>query len=361
MTQEMQEIRSLARQFAAAELRPHNERWDAERTLDDDVVAKVAELGFFGMLVQEADGGMGFDMAVYAAALEELAWGEPALALLVAHSTIAADLIARHGSAAQRQEWVGPLAAGEAIGCIAFAEDEGTVEPASLKTRAERLGDDGWHVKGRKPWVTNGDRADHAIVLAAAEDGAALFVVPRATGFATVSRADTMGFRPVSLVDLEIDARLEAKHRLGTAGDPAGDDDIVGRISAAAIAIGIAQAALDHAVRYAGEREQFGQPIRNFDGMKHKLAVMATRTAAARALLEYAAVRPGDAVAAAMAKLEAAGCAMYVTTEAVQVFGGYGYMRDYPVEKLMRDAKATEIMHGSSETLRRRVAEALYA
>jgi alkylation response protein AidB-like acyl-CoA dehydrogenase len=359
MTQELQEIRSLAREFAAAELRPYGEAWDADRRFGADVVAKLAELGFFGMLIAEADGGMGFGLPAYAAALEELAWGEPAVALLVAHSAAAADFIARHGSAAQREEWLGAMAAGELFGCLAFSEEDH--DDDALRTRAVR-DHDGWRLRGRKRWVSNGDRADLAVVLAGTDEGDALFAVPRQAGWQTGARADTLGLRPIALVDLEFDAALEAKHELGVAPqDPRGDGDGVGRVSTAVIAVGIAQAALEHAVRYAAEREQFGRPIRSFDGIQQKLAEMATRTAAARALLERAVAEPADVALTAMAKIAAADCAMYVTTEAVQVFGGYGYMRDYPVEKLMRDAKSTQIMHGSTDTLRRRVAEALYA
>jgi alkylation response protein AidB-like acyl-CoA dehydrogenase len=359
MMQELQEIRSLAREFAAAELRPHSERWDAERRLDPDLVGKLAELGFFGMLIPEADGGMGFDTAVYAAALEELAWGEPAVALLVAHSVLAADLIARHGNDEQRARWLGGMAAGEIIGCIAFAED-GHPPLDALNTRAERDGD-GWRLRGRKRWVSNGAAADVVVVLASTPDGPALFAVPREHATPGAA-AQTLGLRALPLVDLELDADLGADALLGTAaGDPREDDDALGRTSAAAIAVGIAQAALDHAVGYAAVREQFGRPIRSFDGIRDKLVDMALRTTAARALLERAAAAPHDAAAAAMAKLAAADCAMHVTTEAVQVYGGYGYMRDYPVEKLMRDAKATQIMHGSSDALRARIAEALYS
>jgi alkylation response protein AidB-like acyl-CoA dehydrogenase len=199
-----------------------------------------------------------------------------------------------------------------------------------------------------------------AVVLASMDEGPALFTVPAAE--MTVSgRATTLGLRSVAVVDVELNARLDQEQLLARLdSEPGGDSDWLGRLSTAAIAVGIAQAALDHAVRYAGEREQFGRPIRMFEGIQHKLAEMATRVVAARALVGRSAADPHDAAASAMAKLLAAECAMYVTNEAVQVFGGYGYMKDYPVEKLMRDAAATGIMHGSSETQRLRIAESLY-
>ncbi|HEX6134572.1 MAG TPA: acyl-CoA dehydrogenase family protein [Longimicrobiales bacterium] len=354
--QELLEIRSLAREFAAAELRPHVERWDAERTVDDDVAGKIAELGFFGMLVPESAGGMGFDPATYVAALEELAWGEAGIALLVAQSVIAADLLSRYGGSAHADVLAG-LAAGEQIGCIAFAEDD-EAEPARASAA-----DRGWTFSGRKRWVTNATKADIAIVQAHVDDDAALFVLPRADGFVVGDRAATMGLRTVPVVDLLLDGvTAPADARLRWRGtDPRSAIDPLGGLSAAAIAVGVAQAALDHAVQYANVREQFGRPIRSFEGIQHKLAEMATRTTAARALVARAAELHDDPAAVAMAKLAAGSCAMYVTTEAVQIFGGYGYMRDYPVEKLMRDAKAMEMLHGTNEQQRLRIAEALYA
>jgi alkylation response protein AidB-like acyl-CoA dehydrogenase len=359
-TQEIMEIRGLARDFAAAELRPNAERWDAERALDDDVPGKIAELGFFGMLVPEESGGMGFSLGTYLGALEELAWGEPAAALLVAQSVIAADVLTRFGGSEQTV-LLGALAAGEQLGCIALAEEESSTDAHVAAQAVE--GSDGWSFTGTKQWVTNGAAAGVAIVLADAEGAHALFALTPDNGYRTGGRAATMGLRAVPVVSLELDgvsARSDA--RLGWSGaDAHAAIDPLGSLSAAAIAVGIAQAALDHAVGYAGEREQFGRPIRSFEGIQFKLAEMATRTASARALIERAAERPQDAAAAAMAKLAAGSCAMYVTTDAVQIFGGYGYMRDYPVEKLMRDAKAMEMLHGTSEMQRLRIAAALYA
>ncbi|HEX6308829.1 MAG TPA: acyl-CoA dehydrogenase family protein [Longimicrobiales bacterium] len=355
-TQELLEIRSLARDFAAAELRPHVERWDAQRAIDEGVTAKLAELGFFGMLIPESSGGMGFELSTYLAALEELAWGEAGVALLVAQSVIAADVLVRFGAGA-RTDVLAALAAGEQLGCIALAEDD----PANA-ARASASGDV-WTFSGTKRWVTNAPQAHIAIVEARAGDAAALFALTRDDGLEIGRRADTMGLRSVPVVDLVLDGvKAPASARLGWRGaDARAAVDPLGSLSAAAIAVGVAQAALDHAVQYANVREQFGRPIRSFEGIQYKLAEMATRTVAARALVARAAALPDAPAAAAMAKLAAGSCAMHVTTEAVQIFGGYGYMRDYPVEKLMRDAKAMEMLHGTSEQQRLRIAEALYA
>ncbi|HEX2167072.1 MAG TPA: acyl-CoA dehydrogenase family protein [Longimicrobiales bacterium] len=359
-TSEMLEIRGLARDFAAAELRPNAERWDAERAVDDNVAAKIGELGFFGMLMPEEKGGMGLGLRTYLAALEELAWGETAVALLVAQSVIAADVIARFGGN-DHDEILGSLAAGDKVGCIAFAEDESSTDD-HVDASAEADGD-GWSLSGVKQWVTNGAAADVAIVLANAAGEPALFALDSASGYRVGDRAATMGLRAVPVVSLDVTGvRAPAGARLAWSDtDTRSAIDPLGSLSAAAIAVGLSQAALEHAVRYANEREQFGRPIRSFEGIQFKLAEMATRTVAARALVERAADQPEDAGAAAMAKLAAGSCAMYVTTDAVQIFGGYGYMRDYPVEKLMRDAKAMEMLHGTSEMQRLRIAAALYA
>jgi alkylation response protein AidB-like acyl-CoA dehydrogenase len=358
ITPEMLEIRGLARDFAAAELRPNAERWDANQALDDEVTSKIAELGFFGMLVPEEGGGMGFSLATYLGALEELAWGEPAVALLVAQSVIAADVLVRFGDGNHEPALTG-LAAGEKLGCIAFADDDSSSE-GDVRAVA---GADGWTFDGVKRWVTNGVAADVTILLATALGEPALFALSRDAGYTTGPPAATMGLRAVPVVPMDLSGAMAPQAaRLNWSGaDTRSALDPLASLSVAAIAVGIAQAALEHAVRYADEREQFGRPIRSFEGIQFKLAEMATRSAAARALIERAAERPDDAAAAAMAKLAAGSCAMYVTTDAVQIFGGYGYMRDYPVEKLMRDAKAMEMLHGTSEMQRLRIAAALYA
>ena len=328
---EILEIRNLARDFANAELRPHTEAWDAEGSFDATLPGKIAELGFFGMLLPEDKGGMGFDVATYVAALEELAWGEAGAALLVAENVIAADIIAHHGTDAARAQWLEPLTSGAATACFAAAD---------ARVNGDRI-------QGSARFIVNGARANLAIVATEAGTYAT-------DGFTANIDAAPLGLRTIGVADLTLDG---AAVKLDTAAA----ETPVAALSIAAVATGIAQAALDHAVRYANEREQFGRPIRMFEGIQAKLAEMATRVAAARALTANAAVDPANVAEAAMAKLFAATGAMFVTTEAVQIFGGYGYMRDYPVEKLMRDAKAMELLHGSNETQRTRIAEALYA
>ena len=358
--QELQEIRTLAREFAQSELRPHVEAWDHAASFGDETLAHVAELGFFGMLVPDANGGRGFDLATYVVALEQLAWGEPGVALVVAHANFAAQLIERLGSAAQKSAWLEQIARGSVIPALALAEDNSGADLANITTKANRDGD-AWVLNGAKAWVSNAGRADLLVVLAAAPDGNKLFLVPRAAGWKAGVRAQTLGLRPLGLSRVELSSmRLAQDQLLGNAAvDETGSiTGALGNLSIAAISLGIAQAALDHAVAYADEREQFTRKLRDFEGLQFKLAEMVTRTEAARSLLQRAAAEGGALTN--MAKLFASETAMWVTTNAVQIFGGYGYMRDYPVEKLMRDAKAMELLEGTNELQRVRIAEALY-
>jgi alkylation response protein AidB-like acyl-CoA dehydrogenase len=376
------EIRDLARQFAEAELRPHVEAWDRQGALAPAVLVQLGELGFFGMLVPEEHGGMGFDVGTYLVALEALAWGEPTVALTLSiHSAFAVSLLLRHGTAEQKSRWLPSLATGERIGCFALSEESAGSDAAAVACRAERDGDE-WALTGEKKWVTNGrlpggpaglavviartggeeggdqaDRADRAAGLSA-------FLVPTdADGWDVVGRERTMGMRALEVVTVRLDGlRLPADALLGDAGQGfrlAMEGLDLGRLGIAAQAVGIGQAALDHALAYGAEREQFGRPIREFEAIQFMLADMATRVAAARSLLERAAEERTTAWSA-MAKLFASEMAMAVTTDAVQIFGGYGYMRDYPVEKLMRDAKATEIYEGTNEIQRVVIARDLY-
>lgn len=386
---EQQEIRALARELAANEIRPFAAEWDARRELDPEIFRKLAELGFLGMLVPEEHGGLGLDWGTYLLALEELAWGDASVALTVAmQNGPVAQLLLCAGSEEQKRTWLPRLAAGEILGALAISEPQGGSEMAAMTTRAERTGG-GWRVRGRKAWVTNGARAGLVVVFARTGEGAgdagAFLVEPRAEGYRPVRRARTLGFRASETVEVELDGVFVPED--GLLGGPTDGHHLAvqaldaGRLGVAAQAVGIAQAAFEHATAYAVQREQFGRPIAEFEAIQFKLADMAARITAARALTYDAArfapaagspaqdapgVGSGGGSAgagpchgaseftlrAAMAKLAAGETAMWVTTQAVQIFGGYGYMRDYPVEKLMRDAKGTEIHHGTGETLR---------
>jgi alkylation response protein AidB-like acyl-CoA dehydrogenase len=373
VTSEQLEIRSLARQFASGEIRPYSATWDASRELDESAFRKLAELGFLGMRVPEFSGGLELELSTYLVALEQLSWGDAAVGLSVAiHNGPVTELIARHGSEEQRAHFLPQMASGESLGAFALSEPEAGSDARAVTTEAERI-DGGWHLRGTKRWVTNGERAGLVIVFArTGEDTLGAFLVdPSAAGYSVTGRERTMGLRASETVSIELDLTVPDDRVLG---DPARgyvyalEALEVGRLGVAAQAVGIAQAAFEHACRYAVERKQFGKSLSAFGAIQAKLADMATGVAAARALiLEVAGRRdaldagqedpapegsPSIAAAAAMAKLIASETAMNVADEAVQIFGGYGYMRDYPVEKLMRDAKGTEIYEGTNEVLR---------
>ncbi|MDT8341418.1 MAG: acyl-CoA dehydrogenase family protein [Longimicrobiales bacterium] len=372
-TSEQLEIRSLARDFARGEIAPAAERWDAEQAIPDEVFGKLAELGFLGMLVPESHGGLALDLTTYLLVLEELARADASLALSVAiHNGPVPALLLAHGSDAQRREWLPRLAAGEVLGAFALSEADAGSDAAAV-TCAAREVEDGWVLTGRKAWVTNGARAGVVLTFArTGPDGIGCFLVaPSAPGYRVTRRVTTMGHRASETVDVELDeVHLPADALVGDPGHGlalALESLVLGRTGVAALALGVAQSALDHATRYSLEREQFGRPLADFGATQAKLANMAARIAGARAALHEVGrrlqgVRDGvpdegtgaDALSARVAgtKLLASEAAMYAADEAVQIFGGYGYMRDYPVERLMRDAKGTEIYEGTSEVMR---------
>jgi hypothetical protein len=376
-TPEQQEIQSLARDFAEGELRPHSAEWDAAGALDEGVWGSLAELGFLGMLVPEEHGGLGFDPGTYLLVLEELAWGDASVALGVAiHNGPVTHLLARHGSDEQKSRWLPRLASGEVLGAFGLSEAGVGGDPAAVATRAERDGD-GWILRGGKRWVTNGGRAGLVVVFARTGDDremGAFLVEPSADGYAVQGAETTLGFRGSQTTRIALDGvRLEADALLG-GGDQGLDHALealdMARIGVAALSVGLGRSAMEHAVRYATEREQFGRPIARFGAIQAKLADMHQKVAAARALT-WRAGEAVEAVAAgrlartgpdgltaraAAAKLAASEAATWVADEAVQIFGGYGYMRDYPVEKLLRDAKGTEIFEGTSEIMRHVIA-----
>lgn len=376
-TPEQLEIKALAHEFAAGELRPHTHEWDESRTLGDDVFGKLAELGFLGMLVGEQYGGLDFDLTTYLLVLEELAWGDAAVALAVSiHSGPVAGLVQWHGTEEQKAHWLPALASGDVLGAFALSEEGAGSNPAAMRTSAGWDGDE-WRIDGEKKWVTNGRRAGLLVTFArTGNEDISTFLVPGdARGLSVGSRETTMGFRASDTVKIELNgARVGGDGLLGEAGAGlrhALEALDLGRIGVAVQASGVGRAAMEHAARYSLEREQFGREIARFGAIQAKLAEMAARVSAGRALaLEAAeameafrgdggALRTGvDGVTsrAAIAKLVASEAATWSADEAVQIYGGYGYMRHYPVEKLLRDAKGYEIFEGTNEILRQVIA-----
>jgi alkylation response protein AidB-like acyl-CoA dehydrogenase len=378
LTEEQREIQRMAREFAATHLAPHAAEWDRDGVYDPTVVPRLAELGFFGMTAPAEYGGLGLDTVTYLLALEEIAAADAATAVLLSvHNSLPTHMLVHHGTAEQQDRFLRPMARGDLIGAFALSEPDAGSDAASLSTQAERVGDT-YVLNGTKAWVSNGNRAGVILAMArtdrpddrrGAKGISAFIVTPDLPGFHVGKKEDKMGLRGSPTVQLVFDdLRVPADRMLGEPGNGltyalASLDQ--GRLGIATQALGIARAALDHSVRYAGERRQFGQPIRAHGAIQAKLADMATRVAQARALTFGAAAARdrGESITqlGAMAKLAASETAMWVATQAVQVFGGYGYITDYPVERLFRDAKVTEIYEGTSEIQRIVIGRALYS
>lgn len=379
LTEEQREIQRLAREFAQQQIAPHSETWDREATFDPAIIDQLGELGFLGMMIPEEYDGLALDTRTYLVALEEIAAVDASIAVAMSvHNSLPTQMLLRWGTEEQKQRYLKPMARGERLGAFALSEPEAGSDAASLRTQAVRDGDC-WVLNGTKAWVTSGN-ADNAVILAMARTdspeerrgarGISTFIVtPDMPGFHVGKKEDKMGLRASPTVQLAFDnLRVPAENLLGQEGQGfiyAMQSLDHGRLGISAQAIGIARAALEHSVRYAGERRQFGQPIKEFEAIQFKLADMATRITAARALLYSAAAAKdrGESITqfSAMSKLMASETAMWTTTQAIQIFGGYGYIKDFPVERLFRDAKVTEIYEGTSEIQRIVIARQLYA
>jgi hypothetical protein len=372
------EIVMLARELSEQEIAPYAAEWDRSRVFPAEVMAKLGELGFMGLRIPEEYGGLGLDVLTYMMVLEEIAAADAAVSIsLSVHNSLPVTMLVLHGSEEQKRRWLAPMAGGQVLAAFSLSEADSGTDASALRTQAVRDGD-GWVLNGTKAWVTNGDVADLIVVMARTDTpedrrrhrGISAFLVPRETpGVEPGKPEEKMGLRASRTTTVAlINVRLPGNALLGKEGEgyiyalSALDK---GRLGVAAQAVGIARAAVAHAVRYAGERTQFERPIKEFQAVQFMLADMATEVAAARSLLHEAAraADRGERVtrAASMAKLFASETAMRVTTQAIQVFGGYGYMRDYPVERLFRDAKVTEIYEGTSEAQRIVIARGLYS
>jgi len=377
LTEEQTEVQKLAREFAQAEIVPHSSEWDEKAYFEPTLVKKLGDLGFLGMMLPEEYDGLGTDTGTYLIALEEIAAADASVAVLMSvHNSLPTQMILRYGSDAQKTRFLNRMARGELLGAFALSEPDAGSDASSLTTQAVKDGAC-WVLNGTKSWVTNGNTADVIIVMARTDStgsrrGArgigAFIVTPDLPGFTVGKKEDKLGLRASPTVQLNFDnLRVPAENLLGdeTQGFVYAMQSLDnGRLGIAAQAIGIARAALEHSVVYASERKQFGKSLKEFEAIQFKLADMAMRVAGSRALLHAAAAAKdrGQSIRqfSSMAKLMSSETAMWVTTQAVQIFGGYGYVKDYPVERLMRDAKVTEIYEGTSEIQRIVIARALY-
>jgi len=366
LSEEHEMIRKMDRDFAENEVAPTAAERDEEERFDREIFDKMAELGLTGIPWPEEYGGIGSDYLAYAIAVEELSRVcASSGVVLSAHTSLASWPIYRFGTEEQKQKYLVPLARGTSIGAYALTEPGSGSDAASMKTTAVKQGDH-YVINGSKIFITNGGVADIYIIFAVTDPekghrGISAFIVESTfPGFKVGKLERKMGIRssPTAEIIFE-DLIVPAENLLGEEGQGFKIAMMTldgGRNGIAAQAVGIAQGALDAAIRYAKERKQFNKPIIANQGISFKLADMATHVEAARLLTYQAAWLESKGLpygkASAMAKLFAGDTAMMVTTEAVQIFGGYGYTKDYPVERFMRDAKITQIYEGTQEIQR---------
>jgi butyryl-CoA dehydrogenase len=366
-------IRDTARELAAKEILPKAADIDRQHRYPKEVVARLAELGLMGVAVPQEWGGAGMDTVSYALALEEISRACASTGTIMSvNNSLVCDPLLRFGSDAQKKTWLLPLASGQKLGCFALSEPDAGSDAASLKTTARKQGD-AWVLSGTKNFITNGPVADLAIVFAVTQPGQgnkgiSAFLVPTGTpGLALGRPDDKLGIRGAPSSQMFFtDCAIPADALLGAEGQGfkvAMSTLDGGRIGIAAQAVGIARAAFEDAARYSLERKTFGQPISSHQAIQFKLADMCTEIDAARLLVWRAAVKKDGGerftTDASMAKVFASEVANRAAKEAVQIFGGYGYLTDFPVERHFRDAKITEIYEGTSEIQRLVIASSL--
>ena len=366
LTDEQKMIQETARDFANGVVRPKAKDIDQTGQFPADTVKKLAELGFMGMMIPSEYGGAGFDAISYVIAMEEIAAACASTAVIMSvNNSLVCDPLMKFGNEEQKKEYLTPLAKGEKLGCFALSEPNAGSDAARQQTTAVQDGDN-FILNGTKNFITNGKEANIAIIFAMTDKakghkGISAFIVPTDVKGFTVSRLEhKLGIRASSTAQIMLeDMKLSKKNLLGNVGDGfkvAMSTLDGGRIGIAAQALGIARAAMEESVEFAKQREAFGQLIHNFEAIQWMVADMATRLDAARLLTLRAAYLKDKKTRftkeAAMAKVFAAEAAMWITTKAIQIHGGYGYTTDYPVERHFRDAKITEIYEGTSEIQR---------
>ena len=375
LTEEQSLIRDMVREFAEKEIAPSASERDEEERFDRELMFdKLGELGLTGIVFPEEYGGAGADYISYAIAVEELSrvCGSTGVTLC-AHLSLCANPIYLFGTEEQKQQYLRPLASGEKMGAFGLTEPSAGSDAGGTKTTAVLDGDD-YVLNGSKIFITNAGEAEIYVVLARTDKearkhrGISAFIVEKGMpGFTFGKKEKKMGIRSSPTMELVFDnCHVPVKNLLGKEGEGfkiAMKTLDTGRIGVGAQAVGIAQGALDEALQYAKERQQFDTPIANFQGVNFQLADMATQIEASRLMVYNAAYRASSklscSVESAMAKLFASETAMKVTTQAVQIFGGYGYSREFPVERMMRDAKITTIYEGTSEIHRLVIGTAL--
>ncbi|WP_254764247.1 acyl-CoA dehydrogenase [Natrinema marinum] len=374
LSAEQQQIRDMVSEFVDEEVVPVADEIDHDDEFPADLVSEMAELGLMGMPFPEEYGGAGLDYHSYAIGLEEISRGSGGLGTIVAaHTSLAGNMLYEFGDDAQKEEFLTPLAAGEDIGAFALSEAGAGSDVPAMDTVAERDGDE-YVINGGKLWISNGSVADTVTLFAktdpdAGNKGITSFIVrpEEDDGFIVEGTEEKLGDKGCPTAELRFDdLRIPDSRRLGEEGDGfvhALKTLNGGRITIAARGVGIARAAFEEARDYANEREQFGQPIGEFQSIKHKLADMDTKIQAARMLMHKAAdkkIRGENYIKdASQAKLYASEVSREVANEGIQIHGGYGYTKDFAAQRFYRDAKLNEIYEGTSEVLRNTIGDQL--
>jgi len=366
LTEQQRMIRDMARDFATREVAPVAAENDRLERFPDDIVKRLGELGFMGMNVPEQYGGSGLDSLCYVLAMEEISKACASVGVIMSvNNSLVCWPLETYGTEEQKKTWLTPLARGEKLGAYCLSEPDAGTDAANQMTVAKPDGD-GWVINGMKNFITNGAHADVLIMFAQTNPelkhkGIRAFIVEKTDpGFSVIRKEEKMGIRSSDTAQLALDNIKVGPERVlgdeGTGFKIAMSTLDGGRIGIAAQALGISTAAFEAAREYAKQREQFGRPIAKFQAIQWKIADMALRLEAAR-LLTYKAAWAKEqggrySEEAAMAKLAASEASHFITNEAVQIFGGNGYSKEYPIERHFRDAKITEIYEGTSEAQR---------
>jgi hypothetical protein len=380
-TDEQQHLRRAVREFAEAEIAPHVMEWDEASQFPSEIIPKLAEMGFLGVIFPEKYGGSGMGYLEYAIIIEELSRVDGSIGIIVAaHNSLCTNHIYKFGTEEQKQKYVVPLAQGKKLGCWSLTEPEAGSDAGGTRTMAIKKNSD-WVMNGAKTFTTNGHYADVCVAMAVTDaskkhHGISAFIIEKGTpGFRPGKKENKLGLRASDTSEVVFtDCRVPPQNLLGREGEGFVNSLQIldgGRISIASLGLGMAQGAYECSVRYAKERKQFGKPIADFQAIQFKLADMATQIEAARLLTYRAAWLADRAIAesaddrsritreSSMAKLYAGEVAVRVANEAVQIHGGYGFIKDYPAEKYYRDVKLCTIGEGTSEIQRMVIARQL--
>ena len=373
LTDEQKQLRRTVREFADAEILPHVMEWDEVSKFPSEIIPKLAEMGFLGVIFPEKYGGAGMGYVEYAIIIEELSRVDGSIGIIVAaHNSLCTNHIYKFGTEEQKKKYVTPLAQGKKLGCWSLTEPEAGSDAGGTRTAAVRK-DGGWLLNGSKTFTTNGHYADVCVGMAVTDaskksHGISAFIIEKGTpGFRPGKKENKLGLRASDTSEVVFtDCKVPAENLLGKEGEGFVNSLQIldgGRISIAALGLGMAQGAYECSVKYAKQRKQFGKPIADFQAIQFKLADMATQIEAARLLTYQAAwladrgIATGDHDSritreSSMAKLYAGEVAVRVANEAVQIHGGYGFIKDYPAEKYYRDVKLCTIGEGTSEIQR---------